>query len=499
MGGEVCKISVHPQENKKPSRKLGSSLSLLREARTKEKYNFMIPQNAPFRQRLSDTHAKFKAMDSLVEIQIKNPQTTATKRLLGNTANISAAGDNLARKYALLDHAKLLLSSVDSRNRGGKRPHRTRVCHAFLAHGQDKIVLRLNGNASESRATYGGLQTCGSIWACPVCASRVAAEKAEFILKTIQWAKHNDKKPMMMTLTARHNRYMPLEFLEEKIKAAWEMFTAHWQWKKLKKQLGIVHWLANSEIPFGENGWHNHKHILLLVDFGKMQEAAETAETEKQLNPDAKTPEQELEALWIHCLATHGLEALPDIALKITASGDVGNTYLTKIGITVSQSDGKLELEMTASDRKDSKTVWQLLESSYYGNARAGELYLEYVQHMTGKKFITTSHGLGDLVAAEELAAAEVSEAAEAAEEPKMKEWAEISPYWWDSVVRPARLMGKVLRVAAKTRDVDAVRNLLWQTQEELIQCGELGDYHRNYRHRAETSWDFAEGIRRIG
>jgi hypothetical protein len=79
-----------------------------------------------------------------------------------------------------------------------------------------------------------------------------------------------------------------------------------------------------------------------------------------------------------------------------------------------------------------------------------------------------------------------------------MQDWVEISSYWWDEVVRPARAMSDVLKVAAKTRDIGQVRGLLWELQDRLIASGVLDDYHRKFRFIPYSSGDFAEGVRRL-
>lgn len=405
---------------------------------------------------------------------------------LGSSANISATGEKMVEKFARLDHAKLLLGAADVRNskgkEKGKRPHRTRLCYAYRAYGADTIKIRLNQNPNESRASFSGLQTCGSIHACPVCASKAAAEKGETILKALQWGKRKNKKAWMMTLTARHNRYMPLDELEEKVRLSWETFTSHRAYRKMKKELGIEHYMANHEAPYGENGFHYHKHIVFFSDFDVLKDAP---------------VQEDFTDLWLQCLNIHGLTAKREHALKITSGAAVGDTYLTKCGITVTETNGKLEYEMSTQEHKDSelKTQWELLEMSYYGNVRAGELYVEYVQHMSGKKFLTMSTGFAKLIENEELPIAEEAAGETAADE--MEDFAEISPYWWE-IVRDARAMSDVLKVAAKTRNVNRVRELLWELQERLIRVGELEAYHRQYRFIRATSADFDEGIRRI-
>lgn len=405
---------------------------------------------------------------------------------LGSSANISSTGEKVVTRYAYLDHTKMLLGAAELRNSKGKdkgkRPHRTRICHAYRAYGADKITLRLNSNPAESRAGYSGVQTCSNIHACPVCAARVAAEKGELILKALQWGKRTNKKAWMMTLTASHNISMPLNEIEERVRLSFETFIAHRSYKRMKKELAIAAYIANHEAPYGENGWHYHKHLLFFSDFDAIKNA--------QLQED-------FTSLWIACLNVHGLTASREHAVKITTGAAVGDTYLTKCGITVTETNGRLEYEMSTQGNKESselKTQWELLEMSYYGNFRAGELFVEYVEHMSGKKFLTMSKGFAKLIEAEELPPVENEETAAGDE---MQDFAEISPYWWD-VVKDARGMSDVLRVAAKSRNVNRVRELLWELQEKLIKAGELDDYHRKFRFIPYSSADFAEGIRRL-
>jgi hypothetical protein len=406
---------------------------------------------------------------------------------LGSSANISATGERTVQRYAYLDHAKMLLGAVDLRNSKGKdkgkRPHRTRICHSFRAYGSETIILQLNQNPTASRAGFSGVQTCGNIHCCPVCAQRAAAEKGKIILKALRWGKRTNKKNMMLTLTASHNINMSLDDLEARVKAAWETFTTHREWKKIKKELGISEWIANHEAPYGENGFHYHKHVVLFLDFDLLKE---------------EKPQADIGALWIQCLSLQGLTASPQYAAKITTGSAVGDTYLTKCGITVTETNGRIEYEISTQEHKEGelKTQWELLEMSYYGNQKAGELYTEYAQHMSGKKFLTFSGGFSKLLKAEPDPEPENPDG-ELAAADDMQDWAEISPYWWDIVVA-ARSLSSVLKVASKTRSVNKVRELLWELQERLIKAGELAQYHRKYRFIPATSADFVEGIRRL-
>lgn len=399
---------------------------------------------------------------------------------LGNTANISATFGKTVKKYTLLNHAQRLLTEANVLSKRSKKPHRTRFCHAHRAYGADAITIKLSrSDVHKSEAGYGGLQTCESIWACPVCAARIAVEKGTEVLKALEWSRRENLAPAMVALTARHNAGMSLAGFKGSFKAAWEMFSNHRTWKKFKKKYGIVHYIVNREITRGESGWHYHMHLLLFLDFSALKAAA------------ADSLQADLEDFWIYCLEAHSLEGLPEIALKVSAHGNVGESYLTKIGITISEKDGKLEYEMTGSSNKESRNIWDILRHSYYGDDEASRLYIEFVEAMQDTNFMTFSHGLADLIADIELPAPEGIASNE------KEDFAEISPYWW-TIVRRAGAMGKLLEQAALTRDIDHLRQFLYALQEELIDAELLPEAVRQWRFRAYSSEDFPEAIRRI-
>jgi len=403
---------------------------------------------------------------------------TGAQAPLGKIANISSACEKRVKKTTLLGFAQRLANDANLLSKRSGKPHRIRFCHAHKAYNSDAITLNMKQNGlHEVSASYGGLQTCGSIWACPVCASKIAIEKGQEVLKALQWAKQKGHLPVMIALTARHNMGMALADFMKSFKRAWERFNSGRIWRRFKKKYGIVHSIANREVTYGEFGWHYHMHLLFFLDFDIVRESDET---ELQAT---------MEKFWLSCLEKEGLEGLPEIALHVSANHKVGETYLTKIGITISEKDGKLEYEMTSSDTKKGKSIWDVLRHAYYGDERSADLYLEFVQAMSDTNFLTFSHGFSDLLADIELPAADASEAAAA--------WAEISPYWW-KVIRRAGAMGKFLEQAALTWDIAALRDYLYTLQDELIDAGIMPEASKQHRFRPFSSEDFAEGIRRI-
>jgi len=399
---------------------------------------------------------------------------------LGNTANISSASKKTASKYTILNHLQRLATDANVLSKRSGNPHRVRLCHAHKAYGADKITIKLSGNdVHNSQASFSGLQTCGSVWACPVCASRIAVEKGQEILKALEWAKRENKVPVMIALTARHHIGMGLDWFKGLFKGAWEMFSSGRRWRFFKKKYGIAHHIVNREVTRGESGWHYHMHLLLFLDLGELKAAA------------ADSLQADLEKFWMDCLEAHALEGIPNIALKVSSHGNVGQTYLTKIGITINEKDGKLEYEMTSSDTKKGRSIWDIARHSYYGDEEASRLYIEFIEAMQDTNFITFSHGLADL-----LENIELPEHESIADSEKT-DFAEISPYWW-KIVRRCGAMGKLLEQAATTRDIHHLRQYLYSLQDELIDAGELPSMARRWRFFHFSTEDFPEAIRRI-
>ena len=99
----------------------------------------------------------------------------AGSRPLGTNAKLRATFENpMARRverFALQSVARDILP--DSR---------TAKCLRIRAHDKDVQVWK---SKNHKTASYGGLQTCGSVWTCPVCGAKVVERRRERYSK--QW------------------------------------------------------------------------------------------------------------------------------------------------------------------------------------------------------------------------------------------------------------------------------------------------------------------------
>ena len=125
----------------------------------------------------------------------------------------------------------------------------------------DTVVAMDNGGV----AHFAGLQSCGSIWACPVCSAKIRNVRSEEIAGAAGKWDRDGNTVLMVTLTAPHDMGMALKPLLEVIAGSFRQVIAGRPWLRVKKQVGIVGTIRAVEVTHGENGWHPHLHVLVFV------------------------------------------------------------------------------------------------------------------------------------------------------------------------------------------------------------------------------------------
>ena len=117
----------------------------------------------------------------------------------------------------------------------------------------------------EGVAYWRGVQTCGSIWSCPICGAKIrngrAIEISEF---AGEWIKRGNSV-YMVTLTSPHDLGMALAALLLLIAAAFRSVISGRPWIRLRDELAIAGTIRALEVTHGEHGWHPHLHVLLFV------------------------------------------------------------------------------------------------------------------------------------------------------------------------------------------------------------------------------------------
>lgn len=408
---------------------------------------------------VSTVDGDFAALSASVAMPLVNTAIIASA-----STKIPSAQLKIERQFALLTHAQKILVDANIKNTTGKDSHRTCKCHRRKAHNEDYVTIKLPKDPDNRQARIGNVQTCGSVWSCPVCYEREALNEGLIIQKEIEYAKRNGLEPMMIVLTASHSKNMPLSVSKGSFKSAWDSFNAHRQWKKFKKKYQVRYVIVNNDTTWTPaNGWHYHKHLLLFLETDGIDLKEAFLEADSVLT-----------AIWQAQLENNGRSADSEHGLYVGERGKAATDYMAKLGLTVT-NDGKLSWEMTSSSTKDSYNIWELLDLSMNSEKWATDLYLEYVHEMTGDNWIT--HGRGKTNMKKLVEDFEM----EGQQQETFTHWIKLSDYWWD-ILRWSGDYRRILSVAARSRDISDVRETLFELREQLIKDKRLSDYYALFK-----------------
>lgn len=311
-------------------------------------------------------------------------------------------------------------------------------------------------------AGFSGLQTCGSIWVCPVCSSKILARRSvETGVLLLGWENLGGRH-VMGTLTMRHHKGHSLAQEWEALAAAWDRVIRSRVWRKWKDRVGSPGLVKVVEVTYGKHGWHVHLHFVLLVD-GSCSEV-DVEELTGWLVPK-----------WERALAAEGMPGALSVGQElhlvegVEAASQLGEYLAKSTAYGTAESLGR---EMFASWSKGSRSwfstvpVWRLIEEfAETGDAELLQLWREYERVSHGKKQMAWSKGLRELLAL----GPEKSDEEIAAEEAGDRDLIHISREGWETVLAaewPACLILDVMERSG----VDAVCRFLEENDVEHVE-----------------------------
>jgi len=112
------------------------------------------------------------------------------------------------------------------------------------------------------RVGFGGLRTCDSPWACPVCAPTLAEKRGEALARTLEQFHEMGFRIVHAVLTVRHTKGESLVDVFGALADAWRRMTKSRAFRPDWEGLGYARAV---EITFGKHGWHPHIHLALVV------------------------------------------------------------------------------------------------------------------------------------------------------------------------------------------------------------------------------------------
>ena len=270
------------------------------------------------------------------------------------------------------------------------------VARKFLPKSRTDKCLRLRQASKEIQVwqsiehkttSYSGLQTCGSVWACPVCSAKIAERRRVEIIAAMAAHKAAGGCMNLLTLTAPHQRVDKLvDLLAMQALALKKMF-ADRTVRKVFAEMGILGQIRALEVTHGRlsefnNGWHPHHHILLFAGSG--------VDLARFDGPQLKDWAVRLYLRWAACCEAAGL-GTPSFAhgLKLD-DGSKAAKYVAKWG---------LEDEMTKGHTKkaiNGETPFDFLRAYLVDGTdkQAGALFKEFAETFKGKQQLRWSPGL---------------------------------------------------------------------------------------------------------
>jgi hypothetical protein len=234
---------------------------------------------------------------------------------------------------------------------------------------------------ADGRAGLSNLCTCANVWACPVHAAKIGAERArEELTPVIRHVIDEDGGSVVHVIfTTSHHGGLSLEETRRAVQAAWAFLTSHKRWRLIDKEYERYGFTRALEVTWGEkNGWHPHLHVLLYL-----RKRIDEMDCQRLCGRIFDVYKRGLEQAGRSCAASHGVDAV--LATTQRAAETVLARYVTKIAS-----------EITRQDHKKGKwgrfSPFELLrEAVEQGDAGAMDRWHEYEQAMLGAKLLTWS------------------------------------------------------------------------------------------------------------
>lgn len=255
-----------------------------------------------------------------------------------------------------------------------------------------------------------GLETCGSIWSCPVCAAKIRNVRSDEISRGLSGHITAGGGALLVTLTLPHAVADELRKTVGLVTDGFRAVNSGRIYADDRAAFGILGHIRAFEITHGENGWHPHLHVIVCL--------------QRPATPDvAAALQARWQARWDRWLRARGWRASVDgIGVRVDRvrrdAAAVG-AYVAKLqeGEKLDRSVGN---EVARADlkngRQGSRVPFEILaDFGTDGNAVDLQLWQEYQLATKGRSAVRWSKGLRKLLLAdepeqtdEEIAAAQV-------------------------------------------------------------------------------------------
>lgn len=244
--------------------------------------------------------------------------------------------------------------------------------------GEDQPWARIK--LGSEGACWSGLISCGSVWMCPVCASKIAAERQAEVRAAIERGQAEGLAVYMATFTVPHHAFQACADLVRNVALRFTETIAGAPWQRAKEAAAFVGAIRSLELTHGGKGWHPHLHVLFLIEGG-----AETAERAADLA-------RFLFTRWSARVARAGLGECNEKAWKFERcdTPEQAGDYVSKWGPDWELTHGHLK-----EGKQGGRSPWRILaDYAERADAQDAALLIEYAEALKGHRQLTWSKGL---------------------------------------------------------------------------------------------------------
>lgn len=290
---------------------------------------------------------------------------------LGNTTKLwSTFDDQLNRRVA-----RYILQSVITEILPNERVAKCLRLVVPSASG-----VRVMYSPEVQRAHYKNLTVCGSIWNCPVCASKISERRRLELRSALEiWP----GGLIMASYTLQHSLDDTLSGLKNTLNDCYHKLMSGRQWQEIKNRWGIVGLISSNELTWGPvSGWHPHKHALIFTK-------------NKLTNDDLKSAELEISARFRALLTKNGRYGHPDYSVNFQVGNMSQQTdYVCKWGIDYELTKGNIKKARSGNYSPFELAQW----AGVGGDLQPVRLFQEYASAYKGSHQLQYTQGLREIL-----------------------------------------------------------------------------------------------------
>lgn len=245
-------------------------------------------------------------------------------------------------------------------------------CMRSLAAGAANVIIAEKG----SKIGYKHLQTCKSVWLCPICADRIGRQRRAQLKRAVDAERAAGFQLAFITYTCQHRLEESLSVVRDRVRYAHSTMHSGKAWQRIEDKYTWDGSIRATEPLFGANGWHYHLHEIAFVD----------------KSADLDELRLDLSERWQGAVARQGGYASADHGLDLEDAETTVKDYIGKWGLVAELTEPSMKFQ-----RSEGLQPYQLADVAVQEPRRAKwaeERFAEYAAAMEGVKQLVPGKNL---------------------------------------------------------------------------------------------------------